>query len=69
MLQHAVDFPGDAAQTIVSSGVPSARYLEQIDRNLAAFEPVDLREQVTESWEREKSVRTQEEVAQLLHDQ
>jgi len=66
VLQHAVDFPGDAAQTIVSSGVPSARYLEQIDRNLAAFEP---REQVTESWEREKSVRTQEEVAQLLHDQ
>jgi proline iminopeptidase len=69
VLQHAVDFPGDAAQTIVSSGVPSARYLEQIDRNLAAFEPVELREQVTESWEREKSVRTQEEVAQLLHDQ
>ena len=69
VLQHAVDFPGDAAQTIVSSGIPSARYLEQIDRNLAAFEPVDLREQVTESWEREKSVRTQEEVAQLLHDQ
>jgi proline iminopeptidase len=64
-----VDFPGDAAQTIVSSGIPSARYLEQIDRNLAAFEPVELREQVTESWEREKSVRTQEEVAQLLHDQ
>jgi proline iminopeptidase len=69
VLQHAVDFPGDAAQTIVSSGVPSARYLEQIDRNLAAFEPVELREQVTESWEREKSVRTQEGVAQLLHDQ
>jgi proline iminopeptidase len=69
VLQHAVDFPGDAAQTIVSSGVPSARYLEQIDRNLAAFEPDELREQVTESWEREKSVRTQEEVAQLLHDQ
>jgi proline iminopeptidase len=69
VLQHAVDFPGDAAQTIVSSGIPSARYLEQIDRNLAAFEPVELREQVTESWEREKSVRTQEEVAQLLHDQ
>jgi proline iminopeptidase len=69
VLKHAVDFPGDAAQTIVSSGIPSARYLEQIDRNLAAFEPVELREQVTESWEREKSVRTQEDVAELLHDQ
>src|SRR5215218_1525048 len=66
VLQHAVDFPGDAAQAIVSSGIPSARFLEHIAQNLAAFEP---REQVTESWEREKSVRTQEEVAQLLHDQ
>jgi len=69
VLQHAVDFPSDAAQTIVSSGIPSARFLEQIDRNLAAFEPVELREQVTDSWVREKYVRTQEEVAELLHDQ
>ena len=69
VLQHAVDFPGDAAQTIVSSGIPSARFLEQIAQNLAAFEPVELREQVISSWDREKSVRTQEEVAQLLHDQ
>ena len=69
VLQHAVNFPGDAAHTIVSSGIPSARFLEQIARNLAAFEPVELREQVTSSWEREKSVRTQEEVVQGLHDQ
>jgi proline iminopeptidase len=69
VLQHAVDFPGDAAQTIVSSGIPSARFLEHVFQNLAAFEPVELREQVTSSWEREKSVRTQEEVAELLHDQ
>jgi proline iminopeptidase len=69
VLQHAVDFPDDAAQTIVSSGIPSARFLEHVSRNLAAFEPVELREQVTSSWEREKSVRTQEDVAELLHDQ
>jgi proline iminopeptidase len=69
VLQHAVDFPGDAAQTIVSSGIPSARYLEQIDRNLAAFEPIELREQVISSWDREKHVRTQKEVGALLHDQ
>ena len=69
VLQHAVDFPGDAAQTIVSSGIPSSRFLEQIAQNLAAFEPAELREQVTSSWEREKSVRTQEDVAGLLHDQ
>jgi proline iminopeptidase len=69
VLQHAVDFPGDAAQTIVSSGIPSARFLENVARNLAAFEPIELRERVTDSWEREKCVRTHEEVAELLHDQ
>jgi proline iminopeptidase len=69
VLQHAVDFPGDAPQTIVSSGIPSACFLEHVARNLAAFEPVELRERVTSSWDREKSVRTPEEVAKLLHDQ
>src|SRR5262249_53171828 len=29
-LQNAVDFPGMAAQTIVSSGVPSAHYLDVV---------------------------------------
>jgi proline iminopeptidase len=69
VLQHAVAFPGDAAQTIVSGGIPSARFLEQVSQNLAAFEPIELREQVTSSWDREKYVRTQEEVADLLRDQ
>jgi proline iminopeptidase len=68
-LQHAADHPGAAAQTIVSGGVPSARYLEYVDANLAAFEPVELRRQVAASWEREKSARTADEVAALLHDQ
>ena len=68
-LQNAVDFPGGAAQTIVSSGVPSASYLADVDDNLAAFEPEELRERVTQSWEREKHVTTEEEVASLLSDQ
>jgi len=34
-LQNAVDFPGAATQTIVSGGVPSARFLEVVDKNLA----------------------------------
>ena len=68
-LQNAVDFPGGAAQTIVSSGVPSASYLADVDANLAAFEPEELRERVTQSWEREKHVTTEEEVASLLSDQ
>ena len=33
------------------------------------FEPVELREQVTESWAREPHARTQEDVAALLSDQ
>lgn len=68
-LQHAVDFPGAAAQTIVSSGVPSARYLEHVARSLEEFEPVQLRQRVTASWDREKRVETADEVAELMHDQ
>lgn len=68
-LQNAVEFPGQAAQTIVSSGIPSARFLDHVERNLQAFEPVELRKQVASSWEREKTVETQEDVADLLHDQ
>jgi proline iminopeptidase len=68
-LQNAVDFPGMAAQTIVSGGVPSMRYLDVVDANLAAFEPVELREQVTASWAREPTVKTPEEFAEVMGDQ
>jgi len=68
-LQNAVDFPGHAAQTIVSCGVPSARYLTAVDQNLAAFAPIELREQVTTSWAREREVSSPAQVADLLHDQ
>ena len=68
-LQHAVDFPGSPAATIVSSGVPDARFLAHVEDELAAFEPVELREQVQSSWAREADARTQEDVAALLSDQ
>lgn len=68
-LQNAVDFPGKASLSIVSSGFPSARYLLHVDKCLEIFEPEELREQVTTSWARETSVETEEEVASLLHDQ
>jgi len=68
-LQNAVDFPGAAAQTIVSSGLPSTRFLAELDATLAAFEPVELREQVISSWEREKHVQTADEVDELSRDQ
>jgi proline iminopeptidase len=68
-LQHAVDFPGSPAATIVSSGIPDARFLARVQEELAAFEPVELREQVQASWAAEANARTQEDVAALLSDQ
>jgi proline iminopeptidase len=68
-LQNAVDYPGAAALSIVSGGVPSAEYLKGVDENLRTFEPESLRPSVTASWEREASVETQEDVQSLLHDQ
>ena len=68
-LQNAVDFPGMASQVIVSNGVPSARFLDVVEENLARFEPVELRRQVQASWDRESSVETEEDFASLMHDQ
>ena len=68
-LQNAIDFPGGAAGTIVSSGFPSARFLVHVARNLETFEPVELREHVRASWARESSVASREEMDALLHDQ
>ena len=68
-LQHAVDFPGAAAGTIISNGLPSAKYLERVAENLATFEPLELRAQVTGSWAREKTAQTQQDVASIMNDQ
>jgi proline-specific peptidase len=68
-LQHAVDFPGRPVATIVSSGLPDARFLEGVERELETFEPIELREQVQSSWAREADASTQEDVAALLSDQ
>jgi proline iminopeptidase len=69
VLQNAVDFPGMAAQTIVSSGLPSSRFLGAVEENLRSFEPEDLREQVAASWEQETEVETPGELLQLIIDQ
>jgi proline-specific peptidase len=69
-LQNAVDYPGMASQTIVSSGVPSIRFLgPAVQRSIQTFEPASLRAQVQASWEREPHVRTPKEFAQLMADQ
>lgn len=69
VLQHAVEHPGEPRGTIVSAGMADARWLEEVDRQLAAFEPVELREQVTMSWARETEVQTEDEASALLDDQ
>jgi proline iminopeptidase len=68
-LQHAVDFAGRPAASIISAGVPAAAFLEAVQRNLDAFEPAELRRQVTDSWARESDARTQEDCRSLLSDQ
>jgi proline-specific peptidase len=68
-LQHAVDFSGRPAASIISAGVPDASFLEAVQRNLDAFEPVELREQVANSWAREAHAHTQEDCLSILSDQ
>jgi proline-specific peptidase len=68
-LQNAVDFPGMASETIVSGGVPSSMYLDVVERNLAEFQPIELREQVARSWKLEATVTTQPEMERLWIDQ
>ncbi len=68
-LQHAVDFSGRPAGTIISAGLPSERWLELVDEQLATFEPEDLRDQVAASWAAEATAETQEEERRLLSDQ
>jgi pimeloyl-ACP methyl ester carboxylesterase len=68
-LQHAVDFPQGPAGSIVSAGVPAARFLEDVQRNLDRFEPESLREQVASSWAREREAQTQDDCRRLLSDQ
>src|SRR4051812_28993262 len=69
-LQHAVDFSGRPVATIVSSGVPSERFLMSfVEENLATFEPVELRETMAGSWEREATVTDDAEVLELIREQ
>jgi proline iminopeptidase len=68
-LQHAVDFSGEPAGSIVSGGLPSTRFLAGLPDRLAAFEPVELREQVQRSWADEASVETPEQLKALLDAQ
>jgi pimeloyl-ACP methyl ester carboxylesterase len=68
-LQHAVDFPGMAAGTVVSCGVPSMRFVrESVPPAIAAFAPPELRDEVVAAWRRESGARTSDDVASILRD-
>jgi proline iminopeptidase len=45
------------------------RFLSAVEANLAAFEPIALREQVTRSWAKEPFVETPEGLAELMEEQ
>jgi pimeloyl-ACP methyl ester carboxylesterase len=65
-LQHAVDYPGAAAATIVSNVVPSARYLApHVQASIATFEPAEMREQVMQAWAAEAQVVTPADLEDL----
>lgn len=61
--------PGETARHDRGGGMAEARWLEEIDRQLATFEPVELREQVTSSWARKRGLQAEQEVSALLVDQ
>ena len=64
-LAHAVE-DGGASHYVISSGTASfSKTGPEIQANLAAFEPVELREQVTRSWALEPEAKTAEDVDRL----
>jgi pimeloyl-ACP methyl ester carboxylesterase len=67
--QHHMAEYGSAAGYVLMGTVDSVEELARIDERLAAFEPEDLREQVTRSWAQEATVQTAEESKQLMNDQ
>lgn len=68
-LTHAIE-QGGASHYIISGGTASfTKTAPEIEQNLATFEPVALREQVTQSWALEPQARTQEDVARLMEMQ
>jgi proline-specific peptidase len=68
-LQQAIGEPGAAAATIVSCGVPSSRFLDDIPAKLETFEPLHLREQVRASWASEASVTTEADFERIMGEQ
>ncbi|MGI8826518.1 MAG: alpha/beta fold hydrolase [Chloroflexota bacterium] len=65
-LTHAIE-QGGASHYVISGGTASfSKTNAELEQNLATFEPVELREQVTASWAMESTVSTQEEAKKLM---
>ena len=63
---HAVE-QRDATHYVISSGTASfTKTGKEVEENLATFEPVALREQVTRSWEMEPHAKTQADFAEIM---
>lgn len=68
-LTHAVE-QRDASHYIISGGTASfTKTGPELAANLEAYEPVELRERVKQSWAMEPGVQTQDEVARLMEMQ
>jgi proline iminopeptidase len=65
--QHAIEHGTADAYVISGGGDSSGNLLADVDRALAALG--DEGAAIVESWEREKTAQTDEEVRQLMHDQ
>jgi proline iminopeptidase len=67
-LRNAVD-SGRASHYILMGCVPSARWLDRIDVNLAALQPPELRARIQAAWDAETEVRTVDQFRRLMIDQ
>ena len=65
-LAHAIE--QSSASHYVLSGCTASftKAAPEIEQNLATFEPIELRDQVTRSWALEAEAKTQEDVARLM---
>ncbi|HEX2026074.1 MAG TPA: alpha/beta hydrolase [Actinomycetota bacterium] len=67
-LQHAVTHR-TASHYVLLGTVAGSRWLERIERNLAALEPPEVRDRITAAWDMETRVQTEDECRRLLLDQ
>jgi proline iminopeptidase len=68
VLQHAVDYPGAAAASVVSHGVPSPRWY-RLEEELARFEPNDVRDQIARAWKELETITDSVRTTQLIAQQ